>query len=245
MVNKQYISDTSNLFANEYRFGFNGQEKDQEIYNNQSTTSATFWEYDGRNGRRWNLDPQPQISISDYAVMGNNPIMNIDVKGDKWKDKIKDGKKAENLNKKLEYQKNKLNSKADGLEKQAKNFKGDKQQNMLEQASEARTGAENLQAAQTELIIMGSDKTDQEFTFKQNTGATFHRTYMDKNKVIVMEYGSEASAIHELKHGFQHLTWQIKLTPGTGKGEYADATDEQEAFKRQYFFSPNSVKGLN
>ena len=27
MVHKQYISDTSNLFANEYRFGLNGQEK--------------------------------------------------------------------------------------------------------------------------------------------------------------------------------------------------------------------------
>jgi hypothetical protein len=29
-----------------YRFRFNGQEKDQKIYNNQSTTTALFWEYD-------------------------------------------------------------------------------------------------------------------------------------------------------------------------------------------------------
>jgi hypothetical protein len=63
-------------------FGFNGQERDQEIYNNQSTTTATFWEYDGRIGRRWNLDPKPQIFISDYAVMGNNPIINVDPNGD-------------------------------------------------------------------------------------------------------------------------------------------------------------------
>lgn len=55
--------------------GFNGQEKDCEIYNNESTTTALFWEYDARIGRRWNLDPKPQISISDYAVFGNCPIL--------------------------------------------------------------------------------------------------------------------------------------------------------------------------
>ncbi|NVN95010.1 MAG: hypothetical protein HXX18_06975 [Bacteroidetes bacterium] len=79
MKSIQYISNSS---SNEYRFGFNGQEKDPEIYNNQSTTTAMFWEYDGRIGRRWNLDPKPQISISDYAVMANNPIFNLDILGD-------------------------------------------------------------------------------------------------------------------------------------------------------------------
>lgn len=78
----------------EYRFGFNGQEKDQEIYNNQSTTTATFWEYDGRIGRRWNLDPKPQVNISDYACFGNNPNMYTDHNGDvkdKWNVDIKTG----------------------------------------------------------------------------------------------------------------------------------------------------------
>ena len=71
MKSIQYMS---NSCSNEYRFAFNGQEKDQEIYNNQSTTTATFWEYDGRIGRRWNRDPKPTVGISDYAVMRNNPI---------------------------------------------------------------------------------------------------------------------------------------------------------------------------
>src|SRR5690606_26059713 len=43
---------------------------------------ALFWEYDTRLGRRWNLDPKPQISISDYAAFGNNPIWYNDVLGD-------------------------------------------------------------------------------------------------------------------------------------------------------------------
>ena len=79
MKSIQYIT---NSCSNEYRFGFNGQEKDQEIYNNQSTTTATFWEYDGRIGRRWNTDPKPTIGISDYACFANSPIMCGDHLGD-------------------------------------------------------------------------------------------------------------------------------------------------------------------
>ncbi|MCX6232767.1 MAG: hypothetical protein NTZ33_14610 [Bacteroidetes bacterium] len=69
--------------SSEYRFGFNGQEKDQEIYNNQSTTTATFWEYDGRIGRRWNVDPMTWKYSweSPYAVFHNNPILIIDQNG--------------------------------------------------------------------------------------------------------------------------------------------------------------------
>ncbi|MDA3891191.1 MAG: hypothetical protein PF517_05950, partial [Salinivirgaceae bacterium] len=42
----------------EYRFGFGGQEKDDEITGNSGTHyTAAFWEYDTRIGRRWNVDP--------------------------------------------------------------------------------------------------------------------------------------------------------------------------------------------
>ena len=67
---------------NKYPFGFNGQEKDREIYNNESTTTATFWEYDGRIGRRWNVDPKPDASMSNYACFANNPILFSDPLGD-------------------------------------------------------------------------------------------------------------------------------------------------------------------
>lgn len=46
--------------------------------------TAEFWEYDTRVARRWNLDPVDQISISNYAVNGLNPIVNIDPLGDDW-----------------------------------------------------------------------------------------------------------------------------------------------------------------
>jgi hypothetical protein len=63
-----------------YRYGFNGQEKSTEIAEN--TMTAEFWEFDTRIGRRWNLDPKPNISISSYTCFGNNPISYIDALGD-------------------------------------------------------------------------------------------------------------------------------------------------------------------
>ena len=68
--------------SKEYRFGFNGQQKDDEIYNEGNAYSAQFWEYDARLGRRWNIDPKPNPSISDYVCFANNSISKIDPNGD-------------------------------------------------------------------------------------------------------------------------------------------------------------------
>ncbi len=72
----------TNKEPDDYRFGFNTQEKTNEIAGLGNHTTALFWEYDTRLGRRWNLDPVDQISISNYAVNGLNPIANIDPDGD-------------------------------------------------------------------------------------------------------------------------------------------------------------------
>jgi len=65
-----------------YRFGFNGQEKVNEIAGIGNHNTALFWEYDTRLGRRWNLDPKTQIGNSNYATFKNNPIYNNDIDGD-------------------------------------------------------------------------------------------------------------------------------------------------------------------
>jgi hypothetical protein len=41
-----------------------------------------FWQYDARLGRRWNQDPKPNPSISNYACFAGNPIMYSDPLGD-------------------------------------------------------------------------------------------------------------------------------------------------------------------
>ncbi|UTW67890.1 hypothetical protein KFE94_07190 [bacterium SCSIO 12643] len=61
----------------------NGQEKDDEISGILGAhTTAMYWEYDTRLGRRWNLDPKPNSSINQYATFANNSIGYSDIKGD-------------------------------------------------------------------------------------------------------------------------------------------------------------------
>lgn len=65
-----------------YRYGFNGQEKSDEIKGEGNSYTAEYWEYDPRSGRRWNLDPKPITGISEYAAFNNSPIWLSDVRGD-------------------------------------------------------------------------------------------------------------------------------------------------------------------
>ena len=71
-----------NYSSNTYRFGFNGQEKDDEIYGAPGTSyTAEFWQYDPRTVRRWNLDPIVKHWESPYACFNGNPIVRIDPRG--------------------------------------------------------------------------------------------------------------------------------------------------------------------
>ncbi|MEZ5013059.1 MAG: hypothetical protein R2794_02090 [Chitinophagales bacterium] len=68
--------------AGGYRYGFNGQEQDDEISGNGNFNTAEFWEYDTRLGRRWNVDPIVKPFLSFYQVYSNNPIIRVDFLGD-------------------------------------------------------------------------------------------------------------------------------------------------------------------
>lgn len=63
----------------DYRFGFNGQEKVNEIAGIGNHNTAQFGEMDTRLGRRWNRDPKSVTGVSEYSVFMNNPIMFNDV----------------------------------------------------------------------------------------------------------------------------------------------------------------------
>ena len=81
------VSNTySNLGAQKqgfYRhiFHYNGQENDNEVSGPGNTTTALFWEYDTRTGRRWNLDPISRDWESSYATFLNCPISADDPDG--------------------------------------------------------------------------------------------------------------------------------------------------------------------
>jgi len=77
MEGRSYEGDT-NL---RYRFGFNTQEKDDEVYGEGNANTAEFWEYDARLGRRWNVDQISTHTQSGYVTFSNNPICRIDPNG--------------------------------------------------------------------------------------------------------------------------------------------------------------------
>ena len=70
--------------ASNYRYGFNGKEKDDEVAGNGNINTAMFWEYDTRLGRRWNIDPEFKQfpNESPYVAFHNNPILFSDIHGD-------------------------------------------------------------------------------------------------------------------------------------------------------------------
>ena len=64
-----------------YRYGFQGQEMDDEVSGKGNSYTAEFWQYDSRLGRRWNIDPVVKPHESPYAAFANNPIWFIDPSG--------------------------------------------------------------------------------------------------------------------------------------------------------------------
>ena len=66
-----------------YRYGFNGQEGDGEIYGDKLNYAFTYRMYDARIGRFWSVDPLKKIYpyYSSYQFAGNSPIWAKELEG--------------------------------------------------------------------------------------------------------------------------------------------------------------------
>ncbi len=80
------VMEGRNLEIFNYRFGFNGWEKDDEVKGEGNHISFGDYGYDTRLGRR--LRPEPLNGkypfLSSYSVINNNPIIYRDVNGLDW-----------------------------------------------------------------------------------------------------------------------------------------------------------------
>jgi hypothetical protein len=84
-VNKCVRSEKSEKKARSvYLYGFNGQEKDNEVAGNGNHLAFGDYGYDSRLGRRWNIAPQWQRlpGQSPYSVNNNSPIQYTDPDGE-------------------------------------------------------------------------------------------------------------------------------------------------------------------
>jgi len=90
------VKERTASFTISYKFSMNTQEKEPEL--GEGVTSAEFWVYDGKLGRRWNVDPKESFSISTYSCFANSPLLYIDLLGDTIRNGISDRVRATTKN---------------------------------------------------------------------------------------------------------------------------------------------------
>jgi RHS repeat-associated protein len=77
------IAGRSAAFGNEYRFGFNGKEGDDEVNGEGNRQDYGMRMYDGRLGRAFSVDPLTGKfpELSPFQFFSNSPIANMDLDG--------------------------------------------------------------------------------------------------------------------------------------------------------------------
>ncbi len=95
-----------NSNATDYRYGYQGSEKIDEVSGSGNHYSTHFRELDVRTNHWWTPDPKTSASpwLSPYVSMSNNPIMLVDPLGDK---EYKSVRQFERQNKGKTWEKNK------------------------------------------------------------------------------------------------------------------------------------------
>jgi len=223
------------------RYGFNGQEKDNEIYGDGNMTTAEFWQYDARLGRRWEMDPKVNPSFSCYVGFENNPIFFSDFHGDTVKGDLKAYQKVKDY----------VNGRIAGLNTEISDVNS--------RIEERKSKGKNTERLEMKLARLQSSKADYQGildeykTLEQSTqvynivtngnapsgagGETrFNKEtgYVDvvvNNKLDLLE-----SLPHELKHAYQFETGKLSLGYNGGGGSLYDVNDEVEAFQRSQMF---------
>lgn len=238
MVSETYRVDVCDETGDKYRLGFNTQEKVNEIADIGNHNTAEFWEYDTRLGRRWNLDPVDQISISNYAVFANNPILLSDILGDEVKGDEKGMKAFNEYKKHISTNITELENELNGItNKTSKRYK--KKESELNKWKEVEREYKELEESTNQMYwIIGESELVN--TDKNNGGLI--KFNKDNGYVEIHLWSSvnwKESLPHELKHAFQFHKGDIYFLFSTGSPQLSgiyDIYDEIEAFERGQLF---------
>jgi len=238
----------------DYRFGFNGQEKVDEISGAGNHNTALFWEYDTRLGRRWNIDPVVKPWQSPYSGLDNNPIWKADPLGDKAEFKDDQAKKdfdaahekVKNRISDLNTQINGYNDKLKGgtlTNREAK--KVEKQKNQAEETlsnwNKLNNDFENIINDPNVSFIYSSETKNLQSNENGKTGGPgsyFERD--DKGNItagkvyIDIRPGHDEAVIHENRHGNQNLNGTFKSSTVLQR--------ETEAYIYQQIYNYESVQ---
>ena len=250
----------------EYRFGFNGVEQEDEISEGSYTT--TYRSLDTRVGRWRSVDPAAHLyySWSPYHLSGNNVIRNSDPSGATFTPESEEAVEdyRDYANEKLDV----INSRSRRLNRRiAKVQRRIDRNNERDRPNARRTARLNrrignlngqldfqntirteITASLNEIRIMEEDE-NMTFHLIENgldPGRSGSIGYDPINNQVVIHYSNNHSLGHELKHGYQAQQGTLSFGPGADiDGEWAghllyDLVDEQEAYRLEYALLGNN-----
>ncbi len=227
------------------RFGFNGQEKDNEVTGTGNSMTAEYWQYDSRLGRRWNVDPVIKIFESPYATFSNNPILLKDING-------RDTAFADNqartdfsqtysdINKAAQATQSKIDElKTRGIKKDWSPEKLNRKTNSL---ISRLTELQKLKNSFDEIISSTTCFIYSTDVSQLDKDAGGHTTQTGENEVtIVFPSGNQGTLVHESRHGFG---FTLKEWKGGRYGslEGYDLEDERQGFLYQMIWDAAAVE---
>lgn len=212
----------------EYRFSFNGQEKDDEISGAGNTMAAEFWEYDTRLGRRWNVDPVVKIYESPYACFSNNPICFIDRNGKDTTGGFINPRAREDFNRTY----NELNDRISGVNKGLEKLKSKSDKKELSKREvKNKNSLENalkgyLAIKETFDEAINNKLVKYKFHSTNNLGFEDGQTTNPEKNVVLIRFskGNSTALVHEMRHGFGYVNQEWNAEEGS------DYQDELEAW---------------
>jgi len=217
-----FAMDNRNFSSSDYRFGFNGMEKDDEMKGSGNSYTTEFRQYDSRLGRWLSLDPRIDFQRSPYSSMGDNPIFNNDILGDEFKTK-KDKRLANKVQKNADSQ----------ISYYEKQISSNNLSN--EEVAELREMIIELENAKLEIDDLSNSETV--YTFNKRGVNVGGNLELADNGIVTMNYDNFNTMVHELKHAHQFekgdISFNMNLEASTS---FYDINDEVEAYKRGFAF---------
>ena len=220
---------------NEYKYGFNGQMRDNEWAGVGNHNTALFWEYDTRTARRANLDPVFHCSISSYSAFSNNPLRYKDPLGNDTSFATGGARKNFLDTKKIVDDKvAKMEMKILELENKGKEHRVARLREKIVPWKQMKSNFDDIISSNT-MFYYRTNRPE------EVGGATAYD--FEEDRVDIATDGSGQTIIHESQHGAAFLrgeqTWySIDGTNENTKMLAVDFMDEFNAFYLESVFSP-------